>query len=67
MALKIEAYHGILERDGTLSKLFIYPSPHVLSEAEQVLLEYLDQPKSTTASKCKNYIEIIIDISLMRY
>ena len=39
--------------DGAMSKLFIYPSPHVLSEAEQILLEYLDQPKSKTASKCK--------------
>ena len=41
-----------IDRDGTVSKLFIHSS-HVLNEAEQILLEYLDQPTSETATKCK--------------
>ena len=40
------------ERDGAMTNLFIHSS-HVLSSAEQILLEYLDQPRSKTASKCK--------------
>ena len=40
------------EKDGNIGKLFIHSS-HVLSEAEQILLEYLDQPKSKNSSKCK--------------
>ena len=40
------------DKDGTLSKLFIHSS-HVLNPAEQILLEYLDQPKSSSATKCE--------------
>jgi len=39
-----------IERDGNPGKLFIHSS-NVLSEAEQILLEYLDQPRSNTQSK----------------
>ena len=35
-----------------MTNLFIHSS-HVLSSAEQILLEYLDQPRSKTASKCE--------------
>ena len=41
-----------LEKDGTTTNLFIHSS-HVLNTAEQLLLEYLDQPKSKTSTKCK--------------
>ena len=43
---------NIVDKEGTLSKLFIHSS-HVLNSAEQILLEYLDQPKSTSATKCE--------------
>ena len=55
-----QSYHDVreiilifsAERDGAMTNLFIHSS-HVLSSAEQILLEYLDQPRSKTASKCK--------------
>ena len=40
------------EKDGSMANLFIHSS-NVLNTAEQLLLEYLDQPKSKTSMKCK--------------